>query len=82
MNNVTMERTLSALQISFYLISSVFVQYVKKDAFLVNQVTSQALQWSSFRRNKIFYLHMTESMERFVFQMDEYMIKQHLKSFK
>ena len=25
---------------------------------------------------------MTKSMQRLVFQMDEYMIKQHLKSFK
>ena len=51
-------------------------------AFLVNQLTFQALQWSNFRRNKIFYRHMTKSMQRLVFQMDECMIKQHLKSFK
>ena len=51
-------------------------------AFLVNQLTFQALQWSNFRRNKVFYYQMTKSMQRLVFQMDEYMIKQHLKSFK
>ena len=33
-------------------------------------------------QNKIFYLRMTEFMQRFVFQMDEYMTKQHMKLFK
>ena len=33
MSNAIMERILSALQISFYLISSVFVQFVKKMPF-------------------------------------------------
>ena len=35
-----------------------------------------------FQKYKMFYWHMTESMQRFVFQMDEYMIKQYLQSFK
>ena len=53
MSNATMERTLSALQINFYFISSVCLQYVKKMPFVI----SHPSQWSNFRRKKIFYWH-------------------------